>query len=142
MMDPIILPITHPTGAYDVTVGADLHANVRELANIQGAIALITDSNVGPLYAKNFGEVDCLITMPAGEENKTLATVNDMYSQLIATGIDRKGTVVALGGGVVGDVAGFVAASFMRGIDFVQCPTSLLAMVDASVGGKNGCRFT
>ncbi len=137
-MEPIILPITHPTGAYDVTVGADLHRKVRQLANIQGTVALITDSNVGPLYTKNFGDVDCLITMPAGEENKTLATVNSMYSQLIEAGIDRKGTIIALGGGVVGDLAGFVAASFMRGVDFVQCPTSLLAMVDASVGGKTG----
>ena len=137
-MQPIILPITHPTGAYDVIVGANLQQNVRQLANIQGPIALITDSNVGPLYAQNFDDVDCVITMPAGEENKTLATVNNMYSQLIAAGIDRKGTIVALGGGVVGDVAGFVAASYMRGVDFVQCPTSLLAMVDASVGGKTG----
>ncbi len=137
-MEPIILPITHPTGAYDVIVGADLHHNVRKLANIKGAIVLITDSNVGPLYADAFGDVDCLITMPAGEENKTLATVNKMYAQMVAAGIDRKSTVVALGGGVVGDVAGFVAASYMRGIDFVQCPTSLLAMVDASVGGKTG----
>ena len=137
-MEPITLPITHPTGAYDVTVGADLHLNVRQLANIQGPIALITDSNVGPLYAASFADVDCHIVMPAGEANKTLATVNSMYSQLIEAGIDRKGTIVALGGGVVGDVAGFVAASYMRGIDFVQCPTSLLAMVDASVGGKTG----
>ena len=106
-MEPIILPITHPTGAYDVIVGADLHKNVRELANIQGSVVLITDSNVGPLYADAFGEVDCLIMMPAGEENKTLATVNRMYSQMVAAGIDRKSTVVALGGGVVGDVAGF-----------------------------------
>ncbi len=138
MQQPIILPITHPTGAYAVTVGVDLHTRVRDLAHIQGPIALITDSNVGSLYAHAFPDVACLITMPAGEENKTLATVNKMYGQLLAAGIDRTGTIVALGGGVVGDVAGFVAASYMRGLDFVQCPTSLLAMVDASVGGKTG----
>jgi 3-dehydroquinate synthase len=79
-----------------------------------------------------------VVTIPAGEQHKTLATVQTIYNELLAAGIDRQATVVALGGGVVGDVAGFVAATYMRGVDFVQCPTSLLAMVDASVGGKTG----
>ena len=138
MLDPVCLSVTHPTGQYDVQVGADLLPRLAELAQIQGTLVLITDSNVGPLHASSCGEVACLITIPAGEKYKTLATVQTIYDQLLAAGVDRQATVVALGGGVVGDVAGFVAATYMRGVDFVQCPTTLLAMVDASVGGKTG----
>jgi 3-dehydroquinate synthase len=137
-LDPIRLPVTHPTGQYDVLVGADLLPNLAELAQIDGPIALITDSHVGPLHASRLGDVACVVTMPAGEQYKTLATVQSIYDQLLAAGMDRQATIVALGGGVVGDVAGFVAATYLRGVAFVQCPTSLLAMVDASVGGKTG----
>ena len=132
------LTVSYPGGEYNVFVGEGLLGRLRELVEVDGRIALITDSNVGPLYAQTFPDVVCTITMPAGEQNKTLVTVNRMYEQLLAAGMDRGGTVVALGGGVVGDVAGFVAATYMRGVNFVQCPTSLLAMVDASVGGKTG----
>ncbi|WP_420643378.1 3-dehydroquinate synthase [Candidatus Leptofilum sp.] len=137
-LEPTCLPVTHPTGQYDVLVGTDLLSNLPELADIRGPIALITDSHVGPLHAHRLGEVACTVTIPAGEQHKTLTTVATIYDQLLAAGIDRQATVVALGGGVVGDVAGFVAATYLRGVDFVQCPTSLLAMVDASVGGKTG----
>lgn len=136
--NPTRLPVTHPTGQYDVLVGDNLLPNLSALAQIKGPIALITDTNVGPLHATRLGDVACTVTIPAGEQHKTLATVESIYNQLLAAGIDRQATVVALGGGVVGDVAGFVAATFMRGVNFVQCPTSLLAMVDASVGGKTG----
>ena len=78
------------------------------------------------------------IVIPAGEESKSLAQVEDIYYQLMDMGITRSDAIVALGGGVVGDLAGFCAATFMRGIDFVQIPTSLLAQVDSSVGGKVG----
>lgn len=130
--------VTHPTGQYHIHVGLNLLPHLHELAAVKGPIALITDSQVGLLHAAACGRVACLLTIPAGESHKTLETVNSLYSQLLEAGIDRSGTVVALGGGVVGDVAGFVAASYMRGLDFVQCPTSLLAMVDAGVGGKTG----
>ncbi|MBX7251414.1 MAG: 3-dehydroquinate synthase, partial [Candidatus Promineofilum sp.] len=79
-----------------------------------------------------------VLTMPAGERHKTLDTVRDLYDGLLAAGLGRDGTIIGLGGGVVGDVAGFVAATYLRGIDFALCPTSLLAMVDASIGGKTG----
>ena len=138
MPDSVRLPVIHPTGQYDVLVGTDLLPNLAELAQIRGPIVLITDSHVGPLHAGRCGEVACVVTMPAGEQHKTLATVQTIYDEMLAAGIDRQATVVALGGGVVGDVAGFVAATYLRGVDFVQCPTSLLAMVDASVGGKTG----
>lgn len=132
------ITVTHPSGKYDVVLGTNLLTKLPQLAQIQGPTAVITDDNVGPLYASACDWAACVLTIPAGEPHKTLETVNQLYKQLLAAGIDRSGTIVALGGGVVGDVAGFVAATYLRGIHFVQCPTSLLAMVDASVGGKVG----
>ncbi len=132
------LPVTHPTGAYDVIVGENLLPDLLKLAHINGPFVVVTDTNVGPLHADKIKGALTVVTVPAGEENKTLDTVRTIYDQLFAAGLDRKGTLVALGGGVVGDMTGFVAASYMRGIDFVQCPTTLLSMVDASVGGKTG----
>ena len=132
------LTVAYPTGQYEVIVGGGLLQRVRELAQITGPLAVVTDSNVGPLYAEQVGAAAGVVTIPAGEQHKTLATVQTVYDALLAAGFDRTGTIVSLGGGVVGDLAGFVAATYMRGVPFVQCPTSLLAMVDASVGGKTG----
>ena len=107
--------------------------------------AVITDSNVAPLYAskaiaslKQSGFDPVLITVPAGETAKSLANVQRCYDQLAAQRLERKSFIVTLGGGVVGDLAGFVAATYLRGIPFVQVPTTLLAQVDSSVGGKTG----
>ena len=104
---------------------------------------MITDSNVGPRYGQKVGDglgwdrAD-LLMIPAGESNKTRDTWARLTDQMLAKGYGRDSTVIALGGGVVGDLAGFVAATFMRGIPVVQVPTSLMAMVDASIGGKTG----
>ena len=130
------LTVTHPGGQYDVIVGLDLLSQVRQLAGVNQLLVVITDSQVGPLYAGALAAP--VITVPAGEQHKNLDTVRSIYDQMLALGLDRQATVVALGGGVIGDVAGFVAATYMRGIPFVQCPTTLLAMVDASIGGKTG----
>ena len=107
--------------------------------------AIITDTNVGRRFAKpayesllQAGFDPVLITVPAGETAKSLKTVAGCYDRLAAHRIERKSFIVALGGGVVGDLAGFVAASYLRGIPFVQVPTTLLAQVDSSVGGKVG----
>ncbi|MEI9864606.1 MAG: 3-dehydroquinate synthase [Limisphaerales bacterium] len=107
--------------------------------------AVITDSNVGKRFAKPVlkslsaaGFEPVLITVPAGEKSKCLAFVEKCHDQLAAHRLERKSFIVALGGGVVGDLAGFVAATYLRGIPFVQVPTSLLAQVDSSVGGKTG----
>ncbi|MFL5467360.1 MAG: iron-containing alcohol dehydrogenase, partial [Gemmatimonadaceae bacterium] len=103
--------------------------------------AVITDSNVGPRYgeviANQFepGSLEQLI-VPAGESNKTRDSWARLTDQLLVKGDGRDSVVIALGGGVVGDLAGFVAATFMRGIPVVQIPTTLVAMVDASIGGK------
>ena len=107
--------------------------------------AIITDSNVGQRFAKAAlkslaaaGFEPVLITVPAGEKSKRVAVVEKCYDQLAAHRLERKSFIVALGGGVVGDLAGFVAATYLRGIPFLQVPTSLLAQVDSSVGGKTG----
>lgn len=111
-------------------------------------ICIVTDSNVGPLYESAVEEVlrkvssdISVFTFEAGEKNKNLDTVSSLYQALIQNGLDRKSLLVALGGGVVGDLTGFGAATYLRGIDFIQIPTTLLAQVDSSVGGKTGVDF-
>jgi 3-dehydroquinate synthase len=119
----------------------------RECARLKlGArCAIITDTNVGRRFAKaafnslaTTGFSPSLIVVPAGEPAKSLKTVQTCYDLLAAHRLERKSFIVALGGGVVGDLAGFVAATYLRGIAFVQVPTTLLAQVDSSVGGKVG----
>lgn len=111
-------------------------------------VCIVTDTTVGPLYEKAVHEALASIsravfifTFPAGESSKNLETVEQLYRVLIEQEMDRKGILVALGGGVVGDLTGFAAATYLRGIDFVQIPTTLLAQVDSSVGGKTGVDF-
>ncbi len=111
-----------------------------------GAAVLLTDSTVGPLHADSVTRVleDAgwrvldRIEVPAGESSKSLAIYSEVMGRLARSGMTRDGTLFALGGGVVGDLGGFIAGTFMRGIDFVALPTTLLAMVDSSVGGKTG----
>lgn len=134
--------------SYPILIGARLLPQLgpacRRLA-LGPRCAVITDSHVGPRYAlrtlrslRQSGFDPALITVPAGEPSKRLATVARCCNTLAAHRLERRSFVVALGGGVVGDLAGFVAASYLRGIDFVQVPTTLLAQVDSSVGGKTG----
>jgi 3-dehydroquinate synthase len=103
--------------------------------------AIITDENVGPLYAERATRAfpnARVISIPAGEHHKTRETWASVTDELLTQGFGRDSAIVALGGGVVGDLAGFVAATFMRGIPVVQVPTTLVAMIDASIGGKTG----
>ena len=112
------------------------------------SMCIVSDSTVAPLYADQV-KVELLkvsdhvyqFTFPAGEAYKNLDTVQDLFQCLIENGLDRKSLVVALGGGVTGDLSGFGAAAYLRGIDFIQIPTTLLAQVDSSVGGKTGVDF-
>ena len=106
-------------------------------------VAIITDSNVGPLYAKraaaSVASADpVILTVDAGEAHKTRDTWARLSDELLGHGLGRDTLIVALGGGVVGDLAGFVAATYLRGVPVVQVPTSLVAMIDASIGGKTG----
>ncbi len=134
--------------SYPIHIGTGLLAGLgKDCARLQlgPRCAIITDTNVGKRYAKTAfnslaraGFAPVLITVPAGETAKNLKTVQACYGQLAAHRLERKSFIIALGGGVVGDLAGFVAATYLRGIDFVQVPTTLLAQVDSSVGGKVG----
>jgi 3-dehydroquinate synthase len=132
---------------YPVVVGAGLDlAGVLFDALEPTVGAILTDSNVGPLHAPSLKQtlegagwrVVDVLEIPAGERSKSLAVYAEVAGRLARSGMTRDGTLFALGGGVVGDLGGFVAATFMRGINFVVLPTSLLAMVDSSVGGKVG----
>jgi 3-dehydroquinate synthase len=105
---------------------------------------IVTDENVAPLHLGKLRDGlpqdidDIRVIIPSGEDRKNLQTVSKVYDQILEAKIDRNTPIIALGGGVVGDLAGFVAATILRGVPFVQVPTTLLAMVDASVGGKTG----
>lgn len=134
--------------AYDITIGEGLLSGIGSACSavgLRGTAAVVTNPTVAPLYAATVvdalqaaGFHPVMIEIPDGEEFKTAATLQQVYDQLIAGGLDRHSFVVALGGGVVGDLAGFAAATYLRGIPFVQVPTTLLAQVDSSVGGKTG----
>jgi 3-dehydroquinate synthase len=134
--------------SYDIEIGS---GNLKDVARLCDAeqddahAVIITDSNVDELYCEPVGDalqeagaqVDILVA-EAGEQSKSPEVAADLWEQLLDQGADRKTVVIALGGGVVGDLAGFVAATFSRGLRFVQVPTTLLAQVDSSVGGKVG----
>jgi len=129
-------PIRIESGALNSCVAHDGHPT-RAL--------LITDSNVAPLYVEKattfFAQSNFDITVseiPAGEPSKNMANVTRLLQDAVTAGLDRRSSIIALGGGVVGDTAGYVAASLFRGVNFIQVPTSLMAMVDSSVGGKTG----
>lgn len=140
------IAVRTPTGSYEIHLGNGLLARVGELAcerGLRGRVALVTNPTVGDLYAPtvvislreaSFEPVICQV--PDGEAYKTLDSVRSLYDQFIEGKLDRYGAVLALGGGVIDDMAGFAAATYMRGVPLVQLPTTLLAMVDASIGGK------
>lgn len=132
---------------YPVVVGSGLSLTETIARTLRPGIAVVlTDSNVGLLYAQQVTReledggwrVADVVEVPAGEDSKSLEVYGETLRRLARAGVSRDGTLFALGGGVVGDLGGFVAGTYMRGIDFVALPTSLLAMVDSSVGGKVG----
>ena len=135
-----------PENGYDIFIGTGLEAEVASFfagAGFSTRVLVLSDTNVGKVYADKVAEVlrqagkqPSVHFVPAGERSKSLEEAEHVYTKAIETGLDRKSAIVALGGGVVGDLAGFIAATYMRGVPFVQIPTSLLAQVDSSVGGK------
>lgn len=134
--------------SYDILVGPKLLDETGHQASSllsRKKCAVVTDSHVAPLYAKTVldslqqaGIAATLITVPAGEPSKSMHVVEDINRQMLRAGLDRKSFLIALGGGVIGDLAGFVASIFLRGIPFIQIPTTVLSQVDSSVGGKTG----
>jgi 3-dehydroquinate synthase len=130
--------VSSPAGGYPYIVGAGILPFVRQLASIRGPIVVITDEVIRDLYVPSLGDIDLTIALPAGRSQKTLDAVATIYQQLFEAGIDKSATAVSLGTSIIGDVAGFAAATYLRGLDLVHCPTNLIAMVDTSVGGKVG----
>ena len=131
--------------SYDIHIGSGLlgDAAAFEAARAGSAALIVTNTTVGPLYAERLAAVlarrhaqVAQLQLPNGEEHKTWTSLNLIFDALLSGGFDRKTTLYALGGGVVGDMTGFAAACYMRGVPFVQVPTTLLAQVDSSVGGK------
>lgn len=142
------VPVNLGDRSYNIHIGAGVLDQLGGLCSgsgLKGKCLVITDENAGEHYAKTAlhsleaaGFMVNPATLPAGEQTKCGDQVFSLYSRCIEAGLDRRSFIVALGGGVIGDLAGFVAATYLRGIPFVQVPTSLLAMVDSSVGGKTG----
>lgn len=119
-----------------------------DLEVFERKVMIVTDTNIGVHYAKEvavianqYAAIVKTVTLPAGEAYKNLDTVHQIYEELIQNKFDRNDVLIALGGGVIGDMTGFTAATYLRGIRFIQLPTSLLAMVDSSIGGKTGVDF-
>ena len=132
--------------SYSIVIGSGVADEIRAFVRQAGYSPhgmIVTDTNIAPLCA---GQIAALLadagvqaeiaTIPAGESSKSLMQANELFTRAIELGLDRRSPIIALGGGVVGDLAGFVAATYMRGVPFIQVPTSLLAQVDSSVGGK------
>ena len=143
------ITVPTPEGHYHICIGEEILAQAGRLlsnrAVAKGQAAIVTNADIAAHYAdilseslQKEGYTPVLCLVPEGEARKTLATVHSLYDQFVAAGLDRRSPIIGLGGGVVGDMAGFAAATYLRGAPFVQIPTSLLAMVDASVGGKTG----
>ena len=134
------------TPVYDIVMAEDfssLPEEVKKLDIASRRLCIVTDSNVAPLYLNKVTDLlsPCCKTVisyvfPAGEQNKNLATVQKLYETLILAKFDRNDLLVALGGGVVGDLCGFAAATYLRGISFIQVPTTLLSQVDSSIAEK------
>ena len=142
------VPVNLGERSYEIHIGAGVLDQLGDLCakvGLKGKCLVITDENVNEHYTQAViqslegeGISTRLTVLPAGEQTKCGEQVFELYSRCIEAGLDRHSFIVALGGGVIGDLAGYVASTYLRGIPFVQVPTSLLAMVDSSVGGKTG----
>ncbi len=147
-MNTLVVEVCVEPTAYSVHIGGQLLDSLGSRCrqfSFGKKCALISDGNAGPLYAepllsslREHGFAASYIEIGAGENSKSLARAGEICERLVSEGLDRSSFIVALGGGVIGDLAGFVAAIYHRGIPFVQVPTTLLAQVDSSVGGKTG----
>lgn len=151
MTDRLTVHDVHQRAIYDIVIEEDFSRLREELLSLKTdtkKLCIVADSNVAALYASQVKEIleTCsrsteLFVFPAGEEHKNLDTVRNLYEFLILHQFDRSDMLVALGGGVTGDLCGFAAATYLRGIPFIQIPTTLLSQVDSSIGGKTGVDF-
>ena len=144
---PASISLTTPSAGYEIVIGAGLFSSLeKRLAKLLGGrlprVFVVTSPEIWGLWSKpvsaSFTEPPTVVFLPSGERNKRLASVEALAEQLAGAGADRDSLLLALGGGVIGDITGFLAAIYMRGIRYVQLPTTLLAQVDSALGGKTG----
>lgn len=130
--------------SYNVYVGKGLASEAKDLFDLDRKVLIVTDDGVPSEYAKQIAE-QCkeayIVTVPQGEGSKSIEAFSTLLSEMLRNGFNRNDCAVAVGGGVVGDLTGFAASSYMRGIDFYNIPTTVLSQVDSSVGGKTGINF-
>lgn len=130
--------------SYNVTIGEGMLSRAGELFDLNRRVLIVTDSGVPAEYAKALCPLCAegfILTVPCGEENKSLNTLSGILEFMVENGFTRTDAVVAVGGGVVGDMAGFASAVYMRGIDFYNIPTTTLSQIDSSIGGKTAVDF-
>ncbi|MBQ3888779.1 MAG: iron-containing alcohol dehydrogenase, partial [Clostridia bacterium] len=136
---PVVLPVRTAGGSYDVRVERGCLQNADRLLNLDRRVLVVTDEGVPPAYAARFA-AQCrdpvVVTVPQGEGSKSVAVWQQLLETMLSHGFSRADCVAAVGGGVPGDLAGFAAATYMRGVDFYNVPTTVLSQVDSSVGGK------
>ena len=140
----MIIPVKTGNGGYNIYLERGALKKAGELLNLDRKVLIVTDSGVPSDYAKTVASIckePFIVTIEQGEPSKCFNTFKMLLSKLVKGNFTRNDCVVAVGGGVVGDLAGFVAASFMRGIDFYNIPTTVLSQVDSSIGGKVAIDF-
>lgn len=140
----MILPIRLGERSYDVVIERGAISRAGELLDLNRRVLILTDSGVPRCYAETVARAakePTVLTLPAGEGSKSMKGLSDVLSAMFRAGMTRGDCVVAVGGGVCGDLAGFAAAVYMRGVDFYNVPTTLLAQVDSSIGGKTAINF-
>ncbi len=140
----MIIPVKASVGAYDIVLKRNALSEACKYLNLDRKVLIVTDNGVPEEYAKTLA-LGCkspyTVTLPQGEATKNLTSFELLLSKLVEYGFTRSDCIVAVGGGVVGDLAGFAAACYMRGIDFYNIPTTLLSQVDSSIGGKTAIDF-
>ena len=140
----MVIPVKLPLGSYDITIERGVLKKAGQLLNLERKVLIVTDSGVPEEYSKAVAaqcKTPYIATVPEGEESKSLEIFEKLCAAMLEHGFTRSDCVVAVGGGVCGDLAGFAAASYMRGIDFYNIPTTVLSQVDSSVGGKTAVYF-
>ena len=138
------LSVSHSAGSYDIHIGQGILGDAKNYMDISKKGCIVTDSGVPTEYSKaildQFKNAK-IINIPQGEENKNIDTYSYICKEMLTFGMQRGDAIIAVGGGVVGDMSGFAAATYMRGINFYNVPTTLLSMVDSSIGGKTAIDF-
>ena len=140
----MIIPINLGEASYDITLERGAIKRAAEIFGINGKVLVVTDSGVPEKYAQTVAsqfENSCIFTFPQGEKSKNFDTYKSICKALLDNNFTRNDAVIAVGGGVAGDMSGFAAATYMRGISFYNIPTTVLSQVDSSIGGKTAIDF-